>query len=103
MLATSTMRINPYQAFEPLPAVLSVVRANDIWVDERTEWTSAVTREIVRRRSARSGRAGTFRSVSAATEVVNRRSENAQFCRQITLQLSGRGFGAGERVLGSHV
>ncbi|MEG2036522.1 MAG: DUF4815 domain-containing protein, partial [Ruthenibacterium sp.] len=40
---TGSMNVNPYSAFEPLPARVTLTPAVDRWTETETRWTSAVT------------------------------------------------------------
>ena len=47
-LRTTSMQVNPYQAFEPLPATVTLNPAVDRWTENKTNWTSAVTKTFSR-------------------------------------------------------
>ncbi|MDR0968394.1 MAG: DUF4815 domain-containing protein, partial [Holosporaceae bacterium] len=49
-LQTGSMKINPYSAFDPIPADLHVTLNVDRWTEIETQWLSSVTREISRGR-----------------------------------------------------
>ena len=42
-LQTGSMKINPYNAFDPIPADLSIVLNVDHWTEVQTQWLSAIT------------------------------------------------------------
>ena len=43
---TSSMKINPYDAFAPLPGVAALFPAVDFWTDFQTNWLSPVARQF---------------------------------------------------------
>lgn len=92
-LITSCEKINPYANFMPLPGAMTITPAADFWTQTRTEWTSPATREF-NRGVAPGG--GPLQSVSVANEVVDQRSEQVQFLREIEIAFEVRGFGHGE-------
>ncbi|KAK2577782.1 hypothetical protein KPH14_000685, partial [Odynerus spinipes] len=44
LLQTSEVRINPYQAFDPVPAKVTITKNIDHWTEVTTNWKSLVTR-----------------------------------------------------------
>lgn len=87
-LRTGQMKINPYQAFEPLDAVLKITPAVDMWTDTNTTWTS----DSVRRFSTRIS--GSFSSVS----TISSTSVDVEFCRVRDLSFEITGFAPGETL-----
>lgn len=45
-LRTGFMLVNPYDSFAPLPGTASLSPAQDFWVVNNTDWTSAIAREF---------------------------------------------------------
>jgi len=45
-LRTGSMKVNPYDAFAPLPGVAALFPAVDFWTDFQTNWLSPVTRQF---------------------------------------------------------
>lgn len=43
---TGSMKVNPYDAFSPLPGVALLLPAVDFWTDFQTNWLSPVTRQF---------------------------------------------------------
>ena len=92
-LKTGCELINPYQNFTPLPGTLSLSPAVDFWTESRTEWLSAQTAEF--NRGTRFD-GGPLQTASTVTRLEDRRSEQLEFLRQISVSYTLRGFGSGE-------
>lgn len=90
---TGTMKVNPYMAYDPLPAVVTLTPAVDRWTEVQTSWTSAVTKTV----SVGSGNRYTT-STSSKTELVGATTKNIEYLRQIDVAFEISGFGAGEKL-----
>ncbi|CAH2606197.1 conserved protein of unknown function (plasmid) [Rhodovastum atsumiense] len=105
-LRTSCMKVNPYDAFEPIPASAVLEPATDFWTESRTVWTSMVTRIFQQTRRQEWGPSwglltrftGTTTQVVVdwQTEVTRQWQEDAQFLRPINIKFTLSGFGPGE-------
>lgn len=95
-LRTGCVKINPYANFSPLPAAMSLDPAVDFWTEQRTEWASSETINL--NMGTTSSRNTPLRVVSEATRLVDQRSEQAEFLRQIVVDFTIRGFGTGETL-----
>ncbi|WP_165071091.1 DUF4815 domain-containing protein [Desulfovibrio sp. ZJ200] len=93
-LRTGSMRVNPYQAFDPLPATVTLSPALDRWTETETRWTSPVTRRFERWTS--SGRGGV--STSSGTQNMGSNTTALEYLRQIDVAYAIEGFGAGEQL-----
>lgn len=96
-LRTGEMKVNPYQAFDPLPARLTLNPALDRWVETRTDWTSDVTRKFDVTRD------GYFHVVvdtqtSTGTELAGSTTTELEYLREIDVAWHIEGFGAGEEL-----
>ena len=98
---TGEMQVNPYMAFDPLPAKISLKPAIDHWTETRTAWASAVTRMF----SASTGTGGGsgwavlhHTNTSTSTEVVSSTSAQLEYLRQIAVRFDLAGFGPGEKL-----
>lgn len=90
---TGSMQVNPYMAFEPIPAVVTLTPAVDRWTDVDTRWTSSVTRNIT------NGWGWLWsQTTSVSTEVVSSSSRPQPFLRPISVRFSLAGFGPGETL-----
>lgn len=89
--ATSSMRINPYDNFTPMPVDVQLVPNVDFWTDTQTVWTSDVTREF-------SAAPDTPPGVTVINEVTEVRQALSPLLRQINVTVSVSGFGVGENL-----
>lgn len=116
LLRTTDMKVNPYQAFDPIPAKVTLNLAVDRWTDINTEWSSPVTRRFSRftspltRTSIIGGgnrsrvQSRTTRNVllqvqrSESNELLSSTSIDAEFMRQQTQSFELEGFDPGEEL-----
>lgn len=95
---TTTMKVNPYMAFAPLPAEVTLRPAIDRWVALKTVWASRETQTIVKGRSG----AGLLEKVVSTTTTNSLLSTTTRAIdselRQIDVLFSIDGFGAGEQL-----
>lgn len=107
-LKTGDMKVNPYDAFEPIPARGTLEPAVDFWTQRETAWASPVTRQFERRRTSTSGPewglltrfigSSTAITVENAVEVASVTTRDAQFLRPISVAFTLQGFGPGETL-----
>jgi len=113
-MKTGKMKVNPYQAFSPIPATVKLTPAVDHWTQTTQVWTSPVTRWITRgwrrvwRRvwnpSTRTWTWGwgwgwnsrTTRSDSVQTVSVSSTAAEFLRVRQVNFEITG--FGPGEKL-----
>lgn len=88
-IRTGSMKVNPYQAFDPLPAKVQLRPAVDRWEVHRSVWTSPITRRIGR---------GNRSVVVSTVQVVSRRATAVPFIRQRSVAFTITGFGPGETL-----
>ncbi|WP_330168539.1 DUF4815 domain-containing protein [Bartonella grahamii] len=91
-LTTACEKINPYQNFAPLPGTVTLTPATDFWHEQRTDWLSGVTNQIIMGRN----RGRTIRNTEVHDDLVNETQEQIDFLRQITLHFKIEGFGSSE-------
>lgn len=85
---TGSMKINPYMAFDPIPADLNVTLNVDHWTEIETQWLSPVTQVV-------SG----IRSVTTSTSsLVSSSKRNAEFMRQLKQSFKIEGLKPGETI-----
>ncbi|UQZ90703.1 DUF4815 domain-containing protein [Deltaproteobacteria bacterium Smac51] len=85
---TGFMKVNPYDAFEPLPAEISLNPAIDRWTEVRTTWASALTRPI----------SGWVSSQRTSTQLVSSTTAQLEYLRQIPVKYEITCFGPGEKM-----
>lgn len=88
-LVSRCEKINPYQAFQPLPALLSVNPAADYWTQQQTIWLSDQTRVFG---------SGNQERVTDTDVISDTRTEPIRFLRQIPIAFTIRQFGPGENL-----
>lgn len=110
-MLTGYMKVNPYNAFEPIPADLEITLNVDHWVEQVTQWTSPVTQsywEHVSYETLKSMVGGgpivtgmngtTVNSVSTTSQVVGSSKQAVKYMRQINQKFLIDGFKAGENI-----
>lgn len=96
-LRTAAMKVNPYHAFAPLPAIMALTPSVDRWTDTQTNWTSAVTRTF---NTTNDGYYHVIvgRSTASSTEVLASSTTQLERLRQINIAFKGTGFAPNEVV-----
>ena len=106
---TSAMKINPYMAFDPIPAVVTLTPAIDRWTEEQTSWASSVTQKfVVDNRILDAWHIKTFgtgfdrypssSSTTSTTQLVSQAVSQIANLRQINVNFRIAGFGPGETL-----
>ncbi|KZN53305.1 DUF4815 domain-containing protein [Pseudoalteromonas luteoviolacea] len=88
---TGSMKINPYQAVEPIPATITLTPSLDHWTQTQRSWTSPITQ-----RFTRGGGWRTRTTQSTQTQVIGRTTRSAELLRRRWVNFSLSGFGEGE-------
>ena len=96
---TGSSQINPYQAFDPIPAAVTLTPAVDRWTDIQSIWTSPVTQQIAIRLGPAHQFAIVGQSSATRTELLSESQRPAQFLRQITVAFVLDGFDPGETLV----
>lgn len=89
-LQTGSMKINPYNAFDPIPADLAITLNIDHWTEVQTEWLSSITNVYYRTRGGNSS--------SSTNQLVSSSSKNIEYMRQQTPKFSVEGLKPGETI-----
>jgi hypothetical protein len=94
---TGSSKINPYQAFDPIPAAITLTPSVDRFTAINTVWTSPATQQV----SIFMGTTGRFSSVTSSatrTELLSETERPAEFLRQIQVNFTLDGFDPGESL-----
>ncbi len=83
LLQTKGEKINPYQAFDPVPAQITLNKNIDHWTEVTTNWKSPVTRVF---------------NVKETTELLSSTSYETEFMREATQNFEIEGFATGEKL-----
>jgi hypothetical protein len=91
---TGSSKINPYQAFDPIPAAVTLTPAVDRFTVIDTIWTSPGTQNFSIRQQ------GLLNTVTTTTrtELLSESQRPAQFLRQISINFTLDGFDSGETL-----
>ncbi|GHT98268.1 hypothetical protein FACS1894126_3530 [Alphaproteobacteria bacterium] len=92
-LQTGSMKINPYCAFDPIPADLHVTLNIDHWTEVETQWLSPITErfsQVILR--------GPTTTTTSTQTLVSNTSKNAEFMRQIPQKFKVEGLKPGEQI-----
>ncbi|MBG6205381.1 CheY-specific phosphatase CheX [Labrenzia sp. EL_126] len=90
-LQSRPMKINPYANFRTMPGALSLNPPTDVWTEHITEFTSAVTQEIL-------VSANTPTGTTSFNEEVSETVSDAEVMRQIDINFTLEGFAANEEL-----
>lgn len=91
---TGAMKINPYQAFEPVPARVTLNPAVDQFTVTNTTWASDVTERLI----TGSGVLEQVVETRRSEQVLASSSEEAQFLRSLQVAYTVMGFGPNEAL-----
>ncbi len=91
---TGAMKINPYQAFDPVPARVTLNPAVDQFTVTNTTWASDVTERLI----TGSGVLEQVIETRRADQVLTSFSEEAQFLRALQVSYRVEGFGPSEAL-----
>ncbi|AZO67695.1 DUF4815 domain-containing protein [Mesorhizobium sp. M6A.T.Cr.TU.016.01.1.1] len=86
---TGCTKINPYQAFAPLPAKMRLTPSQDFWTETQDVWLSPDTQVFGQGNRSR---------VTEVEVVTSTREVTARFLRQISVAFVIDGFGPGETL-----
>ncbi|CAM3692155.1 hypothetical protein VA7868_03740 [Vibrio aerogenes CECT 7868] len=109
IIQTGQMKVNPYQAFEPIPAKAKLTPSVDYWVEKKYIWKSSVSRWVYLSRFWRNGWGwrwyrgrwfGGWRNgwTSSYTQVLSDEKVSSQYLRQRYVRFELSGFGPGEEL-----
>ena len=93
---TGEMLVNPYQAFERMPATAEISPAVDHWVEQQQNMVGTTTRYLETGHYVPGNSTLISQSVSSNNQVVSSTTTELAYLRQIEILFTLRGFGAGE-------
>jgi hypothetical protein len=94
---TGSSKINPFQAFDPIPAAVTLTPAVDRFTVINSIWTSPATQQI-RIFMGTTGRYSESSTTSTRTELLSESQRPAEFLRPITISFTLEGFDPGETL-----
>lgn len=103
-LRTGEMKVNPYMAFEPLPAQVTLSPAVDQWTETKTSWSSGITQIFDTYHSSYhyaigSGIGPHADSLSTSNQVLASSTTRLQYLRRIDLAFELNGLEAAETLV----
>lgn len=93
------MLINPYQAFDPIPAVVKLTPEVDFWTQTVTQWTTDSTTRFIREGHFTDTSVVVSSSTSVQDTVLSTVTEDVGFLRPITISFTVDGFGPNEALI----
>lgn len=91
-LRTGFMKINPYQAFDPLPAITKMVLDTDRWTEVQTVWNSNTTSRFSTTSSS------VLQQTIVTSEVLSSKTAEAATMRSIPQKFTIVGFQPNEEL-----
>lgn len=91
---TGSMKINPYQAFDPIPARVTLNPATDQFTLTNSTWASDITERLI----TGSGVLEQVIETRRSEQVLSSASEEAQFLRGLQVAYRVEGFGPSEAL-----
>jgi hypothetical protein len=91
-LRTGSMKINPYQAFDPLPAIAKMILDTDRWTEVQTIWNSSTTARFSTTSSS------VLQQTLGNSVVVSSKTEEAATMRSIPQKFTVDGFKPNENL-----
>ncbi len=92
---TGYMKVNPYNAFDPIPAHVTLNANTDNWVEVQTQWASPVTQNYYTRHPWL--HSGVY-NVTQENQWLGSTTYQQRYMRQATQRFTIDGFKTGERV-----
>ena len=93
---TGEMKVNPYQAFERMPATVEISPSVDHWVEQQVNVVGTTTRYLNTGHYVPGNSSLVSQSASTSNQVVSTTTTELAHLRRLDVEFSLRGFGAGE-------
>lgn len=91
---TGSRAVNPYQAFDPVPAAVTLVPNVDRWTTVETAWKSAITERLY----TGAGSVSALTATATAVRVLSEESRPLEYLRATTVRFELAGWGPGEAL-----
>ena len=91
-MRTGSMNVNPYMAFDPVPAAVKLTPNVDRWTEVTTQWASPITERLYTGAGTEVSLAGR----SASSRVLSETSTGLETLRPIPVRFDLNGWGPGE-------
>ncbi len=91
---TGSRLVNPYQAFDPVPAAVTLSPSVDRWTVPETTWASTITERLY----TGAGSVSTLTATATAVRVLSEESRPIEYLRPTTVRFDLTGWGPGEAL-----
>ncbi len=91
-MRTGSMLVNPYQAFDPIPAAVTLTPNVDRWTEVQTQWKSAYTERLY----TGSGSSSSYLGSTTTTKLLGEETRQLEYLRPIAVRFDIAGFGPNE-------
>jgi hypothetical protein len=95
-LRTGAMNVNPYMAFDPIPAAVTLTPNVDRWTDVQTQWASPTTERLY----TGSGTSSSLQGSTTVALTLSETSTTIETLRQTTVRFDLKGWGPQEALDG---
>lgn len=93
-MRTGSMNVNPYMAFDPVPAAVVLTPNVDRWTEVTTQWASPITERLY----TGSGSEVRFTGSTASSRVLSETFTALETLRPIPVRFGLKGWGPGEAL-----
>ncbi|MDP3229377.1 MAG: DUF4815 domain-containing protein [Acidovorax sp.] len=93
-MRTGSMNVNPYMAFDPIPAAVVLTPNVDRWTAVTTQWSSAITERL----NTGTGTDARYTGAWNTSRVLSETSSALETLRPTTVRFDLKGWGPGEAL-----